>query len=302
MTVFKADTIRHEKGVVRQKNYGDFVPNFNLVLMKRIAKYARQITLAILSLISVAGMIECKQTWERLKLDGENTFWYECYFWGFASMLFLVGAYIALSWVFSKWALYQLLKNGKTEAELTQLKRQIDPHFFFNSLNNLYGLAIEKSDKAPEVILTLSEMMRHTIYEGDKPTVALKDEVHYLRKYIEMHEIRYQKQVDINFDSDTDRPDYQVPPMMLVTLLENAFKHGVGSLTKEAFIDVQLEAKHGNLHFSVNNNYEEKPAQKPGIGLQNLKRRLQLMYPGQHLLALSCDQQLHHAHLQIPLA
>ena len=115
------------------------------------------------------------------------------------------------------------LKNEKAKAELALLKSQINPHFLFNSLNNLYGLTIEKSDDAPTVVLKLSDMLRYTIYEGQENIVPLKEEVNYLQNYIELHKIRHQKSVDIVFDYEIDE-SIRVAPLLFIILLENAFK------------------------------------------------------------------------------
>ena len=114
-------------------------------------------------------------------------------------LLIVTIGYVVLSWIFKKLREFRRLKNDKTAAELALLKSKIDPHFFFNTLNNLYSLAIKKSDEAPQVILKLSEIMRYTIYDAESETVPLKDEINYLEQYVEIQKIRYKKSVLISF-------------------------------------------------------------------------------------------------------
>ena len=144
-----------------------------------------------------------------------------------------------------RWLIIQIkiilrLKKDKTQAELMHLKSQVNPHFFFNTLNNLYGLIIEKSEDAPNVVLKLSEIMRYTIYMGKEDIIPLKDEIEYLRNYIELHKIRYQKRVDISFNHE-GQAEYKIAPLLFIIPLENAFKHGVAN-DKEDPIKINIIA------------------------------------------------------------
>lgn len=193
---------------------------------------------------------------------------------------------LILGWFFQQWKWMKTLESKKTTAELSLLKNQINPHFFFNTLNNLYGLTIEKSDDAPNVVLKLSDMMRYTIYMAKEDFVSLKDEVDYLKNYIELHKIRYQKKVDIQF-SYSNLSDYQIAPLLYIIALENAFKHGAEKLTENAYIHIHISTNDGVILFEIENNFE-KPRSKQnfGIGLDNLKQRLQLLYPKKHQLMI----------------
>ncbi len=185
-------------------------------------------------------------------------------------------------WIFEQWKLVQNLKAGKREAELSLLRSQINPHFFFNTLNNLYALTITKSDQAPEVILKLSDMMRYTIYEGEKEKVKLLDEITYLENYIELHKIRYKKQVEITFNHEVDT-NLEVAPLMYIILLENAFKHGIETLAENAFITIHLYEEGNFICFEIENNFDrENQNESSGIGLNNLIKRLSLLYKGKH--------------------
>jgi len=206
-------------------------------------------------------------------------------------------AIIAL-WGFEQWKWLKNLKKGKADAELQLLKTQINPHFFFNTLNNLYGLTVEKSNDAPKVILKLSEMMRYTIYEGKENYVFLNDEIAYLENYIELHKIRYHQYVDISFNY-TLNDAYKIAPLLYIILLENAFKHGVECLTKDAYIHINLKVENGIIYFDIENNYEHKSASYKGIGLNNLKERLKLIYPKKHLLTIDEKGHIYKASLEI---
>lgn len=202
-------------------------------------------------------------------------------------------------WIFEQWKWLQKLKSDKSEAELSLLRSQINPHFFFNTLNNLYALSIKKSDEAPDVILKLSDMMRYTIYEGEKKKVKIQDEIEYLNNYIELHKIRYKKLVDINFKYDIDT-NLTVAPLLFIILLENAFKHGVETLSENAYIHINLFDEGNLICFDIENNFDAKEIGSPkGIGLQNLKRRLSLLYKNQHSLLVNKSNNVYKVTLKI---
>ena len=193
------------------------------------------------------------------------------------------------------------LKNEQTQAELLHLRSQLNPHFFFNTLNNLYALTIKNSKLAPEVILKLSEMMRYTIYEGEKRNVTIKDEITYLENFIELHKIRYKKSVLIEFNHTIDK-SLTITPLLFINLLENAFKHGVDTLREDAFIKMNLSNKENIIYFSIENNFNEKPKnQKIGIGQTNLKRRLSLLYPKKHTLEFAQQKNIYKVALKISI-
>lgn len=194
---------------------------------------------------------------------------------------------LILGWIFQQWRWLKNVESKKTKAELALLKSQINPHFFFNTLNNLYGLTVEKSDDAPNVVLKLSDMMRYTIYMGKEDLVPLKDEVEYLQNYIELHKIRYQKKVDITFNH-INITNYKIAPLLYIILLENAFKHGVEKLTENAYIHMNLSTNKETILFQIENNFEQSETEsKIGIGLDNLKQRLNLLYPKKHQITIN---------------
>jgi hypothetical protein len=214
-------------------------------------------------------------------------------------IFFLPIPFLFLVWIFEQWKWVQNLKAEKSKTELSLLRAQINPHFFFNTLNNLYALTIKNSKQAPDVILKLSDMMRYTIYEGEKETVKLGDEIEYLINYIELHKIRYKKTVDISFKHDLDT-SLSIAPLLYIILLENSFKHGIETLTETAFIHINLYEDNDFIHFTIENNFDPKEiSEDKGIGLTNLKRRLSLIYPKKHKLTVDKTNNTYKATLKI---
>ena len=214
------------------------------------------------------------------------------------SMIIPIPVFAAL-WGYEQWRWLKTLQADKGKAELALLKSQINPHFFFNTLNNLYGLVVEKSEEAPEVVLKLSDMMRYTIYKGKEEFVPLVDEVAYLENYIELHKIRYQKKVDIRFTQEIAE-DYVIAPLLFIILLENSFKHGVERMTEGAYVRLHLTAQLNRITFIIENNFEESITQKLiGIGLENLRKRLEYIYPNQHQLQIEEQAPIYKVQLTI---
>jgi len=208
--------------------------------------------------------------------------------------------FLILRWVFRQVRGLINLKNEQVKTELLHLKSQVNPHFFFNMLNNLYGLVGKDAEKARELILKLSDMMRYSIYEGQKEEVTLEAELDYLNNYIELHKMRYHKEIKVEFNSAIDEKGIKLMPLLFIILLENAFKHGVEKLRKNAFIKVDLITKPREVYFSVENNFDTSASPNlTGIGLKNLKRRLELVYPKKHQLSFSINQETYKAALTI---
>lgn len=232
-------------------------------------------------ILSIYGLVIAYFLYLRLDENYE-----ELYHQRAVNLLMLPVPVFFMIWLYEQWKWFNTIKSEKAKAELELLKNQVNPHFFFNTLNNLYALTVKQSDKAPEVILKLSDMMRYTIYEGKNDTVFLSEEVAYLENYIALHEIRHHKKVSIQFEH-TVMPEDKVAPLLFIILLENAFKHGVEKLTNDAYINIKLLSDKNNIHFSIENNYESDIEKKEkGIGLENLKRRLLLIYPDSHTLTI----------------
>ncbi len=206
---------------------------------------------------------------------------------------------LIMRWVFKQTRAILTLKNEKAKTELLHLKSQVNPHFFFNTLNNLYGLVGTDAKKAQDLILKLSDMMRYSIYEGEKDTVSLKEEVEYLKNYIELHKMRYRKEIDIKFINDVSE-NHEVMPLLFIILLENAFKHGVENLRENAYVHIHMTSKKKEISFDIENNFDAtQENEQEGIGLKNLKRRLELVYPKSHTLSFSKTKDIYKARLII---
>ena len=218
-------------------------------------------------------------------------------------VIIVISYYILLLGFGVYWFIRQLifivkLKNEKSKVELMLLKSQVSPHFFFNMLNNLYGLVSKDPGKAQELILKLSDLMRYSIYESENETVTLKEEVDYLKNYIELHKMRYHKTIVVNFNCNID-DNKSVAPLLFIILLENAFKHGVERLREHANVTINFTSSESDIKFTIENNVDnsENIRDAPGIGLKNLKRRLQLTYPNKHNLLLSSTENSYRAQL-----
>lgn len=193
------------------------------------------------------------------------------------------------------------LEKEKVETELDLLKQQLNPHFFFNTLNNLYALSLQQSKQTPESILQLSELMRYVIYKAKDDRVPPGDEVKYIEDYIQLQQIRLKRSPDIRFSQDIAADTPAVAPLLLIVLVENAFKHGIEPAEENAFLHVHLTTTNNRLHFSCINSFEQESG-STGIGLENLKRRLQLLYPGKHILKTEKENHIFKAELQLDLS
>ena len=186
------------------------------------------------------------------------------------------------------------------EQELKYLKMQIHPHFLFNTLNTLYGFALKKSDKTPEVILKLSGLLDYILYQVNKPNVLLEDEIQHIKNYISLEKIRFQDNLMIDFNYDNNRKDILIPPMLLLPFVENAFKHGIqinGILSIQLNIVLDTE----NLIFECQNSMKSNQVKNGGIGLTNIKERLQMLFNNNYKLLISEDQNQFKVYLKIPI-
>ncbi|MEY4987748.1 MAG: hypothetical protein RL567_1527 [Bacteroidota bacterium] len=181
-------------------------------------------------------------------------------------------------------------ENERLKSELSFLRSQISPHFMFNVLNSIVSLSRRKPDSVEPVVIKLSELMRYMIYETSDSKVAISKEANYLESYIELQRIRFGNDIDIDFTSEISGTSGNIEPMLLIPFVENAFKHGVGMIEKPS-ISIQLVDTPQYLHFLVknmtSNQAQEKKDESSGIGLTNVRRRLELLYPENHELQIS---------------
>lgn len=198
----------------------------------------------------------------------------------------------------------QLLRIEKQGAELNYLKSQTNPHFLFNTLNNIYSLARDKSDLAPESILRLSKILRFMLYETGGEFIPIEQEIKIISDYIDLEKLRYDESLHVNFNYDIEDMKQALPPLLLIPLVENAFKHGVSETRGRPFIDIHLSVRNRQLLFVVKNSTEEFPVEhaiKESIGLKNLRRQLELLYTD-FQLAVQKGESVFTATLKINLA
>ena len=208
--------------------------------------------------------------------------------------------YWSARWIFNQIRSTIKQKKEKSRIELMHLQSQVNPHFFFNTLNNLYGLVEKDSKKAQQLILKLSDMMRYSIYDGQKDRVTIEVEVEYLNNYIDLHKARYHKKTDVQFNQHIQTEGKKVMPLLFIILLENAFKHGVENLRENAYIRINLIAGEEEITFAVENNFDDtQPTDNVGIGLKNLKRRLELAYPDKHTFTHSVVNNIYKTQLTL---
>jgi two-component system LytT family sensor kinase len=175
----------------------------------------------------------------------------------------------------------QQLRIEKQSAELNYLKSQTNPHFLFNTLNNIYSLARDKSDLAPESILRLSKILRYMLYETSGHYVAIEQELKIISDYISLEKLRYDDSLQVSFNYDVEDLRQSLPPLILIPLVENAFKHGVSETRSSPFIDIHLSVNQRQLSFLVRNSTDRSAGNgevRENIGLSNLRRQLELLY------------------------
>lgn len=191
------------------------------------------------------------------------------------------------------------------EAELKLLRAQIHPHFLFNTLNNLYGLTLEKSELAPQLVLRLSDLMDYMLYKCQGSRVNLKNEIEHIQNYIEIERIRYAKKLKLDFFLNGELKNQQIAPMLLLPFIENAFKHGVSKQIENPFVKIETNIENTDLFLSVENSKNKKAAftdeYTKGIGLQNVKKRLTLLYPEKHKLEINDEENCFVINLYIEL-
>ena len=199
------------------------------------------------------------------------------------------------------------LERENLEQQLEYLRYQINPHFFMNTLNNIHALVDIDPEQAKDTILELSKMMRFVLYEGNKQSVPLSRELDFVRHYVALMQLRYTDKVRITLNLPTEVPDCQIPPLILITFIENAFKHGV-SYQHESFVEVTVVVEDGQLRFSCRNSKSEVPLNPPeggkmgGVGLENVRKRLHLLYGNNYALRIHNDAAEYSVELNIPLS
>lgn len=230
--------------------------------------------------------------------------------WWIFILLFLAGGIstiikIAIDWFQHQKEKTELLRSNML-SEISFLKSQINPHFLFNTLNSVYALSLKKSDKAPEMIVKLSEIMRYMLYESNEKKVGLEREVDNIKNYLELERIRHSENTVIDIKVEGDISDQKIAPLLLTPFIENAFKHGVKSARGNDYVHIHIHIMNEIITFSCVNNksdnyFELNPDKKGGIGLINVKRRLDLLYKDGYKLHLINKSETFEVNLELNL-
>ncbi len=196
----------------------------------------------------------------------------------------------------------QKLIQEKLESELHFLRAQINPHFFFNTLNNIYGLARKKSENTAEVVMRLSKLMRFILYECTSEKISIIQEIKVLEDYFELERIRYGNRLSVNFTQKIDDINQPIAPLLLLPFVENSFKHGASEMRFNTQIDIDIILENQELFFSISNHKDsERNKSEKGLGLQNVKRQLVLIYPKCHNLEIEEKENSFQVKLKIDL-
>lgn len=195
------------------------------------------------------------------------------------------------------------IKNEQLRSELDHLQYQLQPHFFFNSLNTIYSLIDDSPEKAKETVHSLGKLMRYLLYETKEGKVNLTQEIEFLEKFIQLMKIRMADHIQVNFSVENIKNNYKIVPLLFIPLVENAFKHGISAM-ESCVIDIQIKVENEKLHFKIQNpNYPKctKDKSKSGIGLENLKKRLELIYSGKYKMINSIQNGIYVSELILSL-
>lgn len=223
------------------------------------------------------------------------------------SNLFMGGVLIGIKSLIDKSRQQKLDKEKKQEnllSELTYLKAQVNPHFLFNTINSVYVLIKIDPDKAAEMLIKLSDLLRSQLYDFSGEQISIEEEIKYLENYIELEKLRKAHRVKIKFEKKGDLSGFSLPPLMLIPFLENCFKHLSSHTDKANEVHLKVERNESNLNVEFTNTFEAEstPKKEGGIGLANIKRRLALLFPNQHELSIHKKEDFFVVNLQLNLA
>lgn len=221
---------------------------------------------------------------------------------GFFVIFITIPLRLVGSW-FKRIELEQEIKTHKLEAELRFLKAQVNPHFLFNALNNIYSLSFMQSEKAPEMILKLSDMMSYMLYDCKNDEVPLASEIAYLQNYIDLQQLKKEGELNVRFSVEEKISGVMIKPMLLIPFFENAFKHGNLEDTERGWLNSSLGMEGDALHFSIENTISPHAPgyEKGGVGLENIQARLELLYQGQHQLEITQYEMVFSVKLMLPV-
>ncbi len=211
--------------------------------------------------------------------------------------------YFIRSW-YEQQSIMQELKQEKTTAELQLLKSQVHPHFIFNTLNNIYAVTFKKSPETANYLLKLASFLDYNLYNSQQEYVGLEEELDYIQNFVALQKLRFGEKVDVSFHRYGKTDNLKIAPLLLLPLIENCFKHGVGSSVEDSWVRVEVSGKEGEINFKIENSKEPNcttGSKNGGLGLENVKKRLELIYPGCHELRLFEEPNAYLALLKIKI-
>ncbi|MEM9362357.1 MAG: histidine kinase [Bacteroidota bacterium] len=217
---------------------------------------------------------------------------------------FLLGGVMGLTKdIYKREKQNRLKEMSRKETELQFLRAQLNPHFLFNSLNSIYGLVREKKSEAPQAVITLSELMRYMLYEAKKELVPLTKEIDYIKNFVQLQILRLSDSKNVKLRISGEYDDKLIAPLLLVPFVENAFKYGT-DFKGETYVDINLKVISETLFFTITNKIGpyKKDLESSGIGLENIKNRLQILFPEEHSMLITKDDGNYMVNLELQLA
>jgi len=260
------------------------------------------LSIMVLLFLGAGFYLQLFESWVDYLFPG---YYFIAYYTFFDILLFL-SVYLVLTTLIKlarAWFKLNQIEQEKTSNELKALRSQLNPHFLFNSLNNLYTLSRKKSDKAPEMVLKLSDVLRYVIYDAETNFISLEKELNFLQKYIEIQKIRLDKSFKLETAMPAETGGLKIAPLLFLPFIENAFKYGTNSENGKIIIRWEIRGK--QVSFSAENEkmlpYNAEPAEYKGMGIKNVQKRLELIYPGRHRLKIEDLENNFIVHLKIDL-
>lgn len=289
-------------------NFGVLIPKlFPQKLTLYISSLLGAITVVTIARIVLTYHLVTTEVWKEANIAGLDLFDPNYFVAVFVGELYVVGFTMAIKLGIdyaSTLSKTKDLENKKLAAELSFLRSQVQPHFFFNTLNNLYALTLTKSDKAPETILKLSELMSYVIYEGKQSRTPLRNEIKHIQDYLDLEQLRYGKRLEVAVAITGKIDSYYIPPLILIPFIENCFKHG-NTDTNRIPIKVEFTIKSNRLSYIVENkinpNQSTSDSERGGIGVKNAVRRLDLLFKNEYSLNIKETSDTFTVHLNMPL-
>ena len=289
--------------VIAYLNLHYFLPKY--LLRKRYFTYFTVVFVSVLGYLTVQSLFDF-YLYGYVIGPMRNSDLMESLWYNFFSTLWYLGLMLALKlsmdW-YGQQLLIQKITVEKLNAEVNFLRAQVNPHFLFNILNNLYALTLKKSELAPDVVLKLSEMMEYMLYDSTDAKVLLEKEIAYLSNYIELERLRFSTESAISLNINAELKGHEIAPLLLLPLVENAFKHGLSKQNENSWLNVDVALNNETLTVNIENSKPTSVAKKGkgGIGLENLRKRLDLLYPAKHRFELEDKKNAFHARLLIEL-